>query len=231
MQMTHNIPALRSPAIAAGLSITLFLGACVSEPTPAPDRTRPDDAKAPAGLTDTRYSGFLGDYSKLRTSPRHPGTLYEQSAKLASYTAFIVEPMTVLPSRTARGVSITDAESTELAKALHEETVEAIRSGHPVVTAPGPNVATLRAAITALAVSRVDPVSGQVQIGGASVEIEIVDSVTRQRLAAAVETDVVRDTTQVISADPYADSRLVFRHWASRLYLWIRDAKELATHP
>ncbi len=218
-------------SIPLGVLLTLLVGACASQPEAEPDPLRPTDAKAPAGFVDTRYSGFLVDYAKLRPSPRHPSTLYEQSAKLASYTAFIVEPMIVLPARTARGTSVTDAESRELARILHEETVEAIRATHPVVTEPGPNVAVIRAAVTALAASQVDPATGQVQIGGAAVEIEILDSLTRERLAAAVESDVVRDAAQPVGDDRFSDASLVFRHWASRLYLWIRDAKELATHP
>lgn len=229
--MAHPTRTLRAAALSVGLTLPLLFAACASQPDAEPDPVRSGDAKAPVGMVDPRYSGFLVDYSKLRPSPRHPTTLYEQSAKLASYTAFIVEPMTVLPARTARGTPVTDAESRELARALHEETVEAIRSGHPVVTAPGPNVAVIRAAVTALAASQVDPATGQVQIGGASVEIEIVDSLTRERLAAAVESDVVRDAAQPMGEDRFSDARLVFRHWASRLYLWIRDAKELATHP
>lgn len=218
-------------SIPLGALLTLLVGACASQPEAEPDPIRPTDAKAPAGFVETRYSGFLVDYSKLRPSPRHPSTLYEQSAKLASYTAFIVEPVSVLPARTVRGTSVTDAESRELARTLHEETVEAIRATHPVVTEPGPNVAVIRAAVTALAASQVDPATGQVQIGGAAVEIEILDSLTRERLAAAVESDVVRDAAQPVRDDRFSDANLVFRHWASRLYLWIRDAKELATRP
>lgn len=230
--MTHHTRTLRATALSIGITLPLWLGGCASQqPEAEPDPIRSGDAKAPVGMTDPRYSGFLVDYARLRPSPRHPGTLYEQSAKLASYTAFIVEPMAVLPARTARGTPVTDAEAKELARTLHEETVEAIRATHPVVTEPGPNVAVIRAAVTALAASHVDAATGQIQIGGAAVEIEILDSITRERVAAAVESDVVRDAAEPMGEDRFSDARLVFRHWASRLYLWIRDAKELATHP
>ena len=60
---------------------------------------------------------------------------------------------------------------------------------------------------------------------------EIVDSVTRERLAAAVEADIVDDAGEPDAADPFSDARLVFKHWAARLNLWLRDADRLATRP
>lgn len=232
MMPTPSIRTLSHALLISLLAASPLAGCASSTPSqPEPDPVRPADAQPPAAFPATRYSGFLGDYARLRQSPRHPGALYEQSARLSSYNAFIVEPITFLPQRTVRGTRITNAESAELAAALHEETISALSLLYPIATEPGPNVAVIRAAITALAGARVDPETGQTQIGGASVEIEILDSTTRERLAAAIESDVVRDATQPIEEDPFSDARLVFRHWAARLNLWLRDADQLATRP
>lgn len=227
----HPANTIQTSVLVGAALAAVCLSGCASAPPPEPDPTRSDDARAPAAFRDVTYSGYLGDYSRLVTSPRHPGTLYEQSARLSGYGSFIVEPFTFLPERTVRGERISDGDASELARALRDETVAALSLLHPVVEKPGPGVATIRAAITALAGSRVDPSSGQVQIGGAAVEIEIVDSLTRERLAAAIESDVVRDSSQPIAGDPFSDARLVFRHWAARLNLWLRDSAELATRP
>ena len=194
---------------------------------------RVKDPEAARALTSaaTAPSGWLGDRSNLKQSPRHPGTLYEQSARLASYRSFIVEPMEFLPSETVRGVEIDPADGAALAAALRDEAVRSLSAVYSVVIEPGPGVASIRAAITGVAASSKDPATGVISIGGASVEIEIVDSVTRERLAAAVEADVVDDAGPPKPGDPYSDARLVFGHWAARLNMWIRDADRMATRP
>ncbi len=231
LELMHPVKTLRTSVLLVGTLLPLWLVGCASTPPADPDPTRSDDARSSVAFREVSYSGFLGDYSKLATSPRHPGTLYDQSARLTDYDSFIVEPITFLPAKTVRGTRISDTDAAELARALRDETIAALSLLHPVVETPGPRVASIRGAITALASSRVDPATGQVQIGGAAVEIEIVDSVSRERLAAAVESDVVRDASQPIQGDPFSDARLVFRHWAARLNLWLRDAAELATRP
>lgn len=195
------------------------------------DAARDTDPGAARELDAAAGGGWLGDRSNLRPSPRHSDTLYEQSARLASYRAFIVEPMEFLPSETVRGLPIDGADGAALAAALREETIRSLSAVYTVVATPGPGVASIRAAITGVAASSKDPVTGLVRIGGASVEMEIVDSVTRERLAAAVESDVVDDAAAPAGADPYSDARLVFGHWAARLSMWIRDADRLATRP
>lgn len=197
-------------------------------------RLRVTESRAASALqekVEAGGQGWLGDRSGLRPSPRHPTTMYEQSARLVSYAAFIVEPMECLAQQTVRGVAMDDAERTALAAALREETVRSLATVYSIVTEPGPGVATIRAAITGVAASRRDPVTGELRIGGASVEMEIVDSVTRERLAAAVEADIVDDAGEPDAADPFSDARLVFKHWAARLNLWLRDADRLATRP
>lgn len=194
------------------------------------DGRAPDEGVARA-LDAGASGGWLGDRSNLRPSPRHSDTLYEQSARLASYRSFIVEPIEFLPSATVRGLPIDAADGAALASTLREETIRSLSAVYTVVATPGPGVASIRAAITGIAASSKDPVTGAVRIGGASLEMEIVDSVTRERLAAAVESDVVDDAAAPGGADPYSDARLVFGHWAARLSMWIRDADRLATRP
>ena len=63
------------------------------------------------------------------------------------------------------------------------------------------------------------------------VEADIVDSLTGKRVAAVVESDVVHDIDAGRSNDPFYDARLVFRHWAGRLNLWLDNPDGLATQP
>ena len=183
-----------------------------------------------ATVTDStlKQSGFLKDYSRLGPSPSHPDAVFWQSAKLAAYKNFLIDDIVVLPTVTLRGVPITPATAGALGAALKTEVAESLEAaGYTVVSEPGEGVARIRGAITALSRSRRDadePVA--VAIGGASMEMEILDSLSGAQMGAAIESDTVASDEDVQpSTDPYQDSRLVFRHWASRLVLWLDRAK------
>ncbi len=193
-----------------------MLAACAGDTA----RSKPD--------LQPQFSGFLGDYTHLRPSPRHEGTLYQQKRSLAAYRVFIVEPIKILVDRTVAGVAIDDATKARLASDLHRQVVETLAINYKVVNAPGPGIAIIRGAVTQLARSRTTE-GGTIVIGGAGIEAEIVDSVTGERLGAVVEADVAEGLTDPRINDPYQDARLVFRHWAARLNLWLQSADELGT--
>jgi hypothetical protein len=179
-------------------------------------------------------SGFLRDYSRLKPSPRHRGTLYQQSRELASYTGFMVDPVVVLPGETVRGDPIDGAQAANLSESLRRELSDTLALRNKLAANPGPGIARIRAAITSVAKSdRSAANRSQAKIGGAGVEAEIVDSLTGKRLGAVVDADIVEDAELAPggpgSSDPFYDARLVFRHWAGRLNLWLESADELAT--
>jgi hypothetical protein len=176
---------------------------------------------ATASLAQGTQSGFLGDYSNLRPSPRHPDTLYEQSPTLARYQAFIIEPIEVVPRVTVRGVAIDKATADAMALDLRREVMDALSVNFRVVSTPGPGVARVRAALTKVAYSRGATAGSGARIGGAVIEVEIVDSESGQRLGAAIEGDSPDAYNTVAGTDPLGDARLVFRHWSSRLALWL----------
>lgn len=217
--MSHLRP-LAAPLLIA-MSIAAAGCASSSSKSSSTSRTNPP--------VTTTESGFLRDYSGLRPSPRHPTTRYQQSASLSSYSKFIVDPVQVLPGETARGEPLDGAQAHDLSESLQREISSALELKGRLATAPGPGVGRIRAGITSVATSdRSNP--NRPKIGGASIEAEILDSVTNRRIAAAVEADLVNDEELAGGPpDPFYDARLVFRHWASRLNRWIDDADELAT--
>lgn len=200
-----------SAAAIAGCA--MFLAGCATSPK-EPDFCRLDG-----------YSGFLKDYSRLEPSPTHPGAWYEQWTELPDYDAFIVDPIQVLVTRTLDGRPIDAEDAAELGSALRTEVTDALRiGGFRIAVEPGPGVARVRGAITEL--SRTQRRQGQqLQIGGASCEVEITDCLSGKRVAAAVERDEGVAESNKSTTDPYFDAKLVFRHWAARLGLWLRSVR------
>lgn len=186
------------------------------------------DDDAPAALRKTTQTGFLKDYSRLQPVPTHKHVLVERSPKLALYKTFMVQVPTIVPAATITGKPIDAATARQLAVDLKTAACEALAVSFTVTDRPGESadggVAIIRAAVTQVAECLHQPGNINRQIGGASVEMEIVDSVTGERLAAAVESDAVTtNDPNLKSSDPYYDTRLVFQHWASRLVKWLTD--------
>jgi hypothetical protein len=143
-----------------------------------------------ANLGTTR-TGFLEDYSALRTTPGQPRDPSYRKPTLseAHYVAFIVDPVVLRLADDKQKVS------TASAKALCEDFRAQLRTAFAVhyaeATGPGPGVIRIRAAVTAL--RRAQPVLNAVTMaavllpvtaGGASSETEVIDSVTSERLVA-----------------------------------------------
>jgi hypothetical protein len=214
---------LASSLSALAIAAIAIMGGCAGN-HPA-DQWRKDRTAAP-GVVGVSESGFLGDYSKLVPSPRHPDTRYEQTAAFATYGAFHIEPFIVLPDTTARGVELSEADKTEIAADMADELRSALSKRYRVVDGPGEGVASVRGAITAVARGGRSP-DGEPWLGGASIEVEIVDSLTNKRVAAAVESDSVDPLDEGRSGEEgsdFYDARMVFRHWSHRYVRWVDAA-------
>jgi hypothetical protein len=205
------------------LALLALPGCNISHPA---DQWRPDRASAAIeGLPAP--SGFLGDYSELRPSPRHPDTLYEQSPEFASYDAFLIDPVVLLTDTTKRGIELSEQDRIELAAAVGDELRSALSPGIPVVDQAGEGVARVRAAITELAVGGIGP-NGEIWLGGAAVEMEVVDSLTGKRVAAAIEADSIDPLDEghtVEQINGFNDAGTVFRHWSQRFVRWVEAAR------
>jgi hypothetical protein len=150
------------------------------------------DGKVPA------KTGFLSDYSNLR-AVSDSSLQYVDMQALGRYSKFIVEPVEVdfhggakaIEKQTKGRLSQQDIE--DLVNYMHDAVVKALSDGYSVVYQPGPGVARIRIALTDITKSS-KPMTlipqanlAGVGIGGASMEAEIVDSVTGQQIAAMIE--------------------------------------------
>jgi hypothetical protein len=117
--------------------------------------------------------------------------------------------------------------------------LEALEGRYPLVDKPGPDVLRLRIAITDMVPSKTDVFTmttaivptdvetrvktgvtgGFPSIGQASMEVELLDSQTNERLAAAIDTKATKKFGVMV--DKWEHVEDAFRFWAKRLRLFL----------
>lgn len=159
-------------------------------------------------IADVKFSGFLEDYSLLK-----PGTeeqaLYvykKPGVDFKAYNKIMIDPVFIYYSPDAKFKGIEPGELKELTDSFTAELKNAL-SDYPIVTKPEPGTLRLRIAITEI--HPASPVAGTISslipigiaisaaskavtgehtsIGETAIEIDVLDAMTVERLAAAVD--------------------------------------------
>ncbi len=168
-------------------------------------------------------SGFLDNYSQLTPSPVVQGALAytRPGTSLSQYDKFIIEPISIHFSPNAEGITIAPAKLAQLAQYLEDEAVKALSERYQVVSAPGPGVLRLRVALTDIQkgnpLLNIHPgtkLTG-VGLGSASMEGEAIDSVTGERILAAVETRR-GEALSLEGVGAFDNAKQAMRYWVKR---------------
>ena len=190
---------------------------------------------AASGMKNVKKSGFLGDYSQLKPGRGDQAALVyvNPNANYKGYTKIMFERVTVSLAPTSGNRDIDPVALRELTDYYHNALVNAVKSGYQVVDKPGPDVLWVRAAIvdvvpsnpTANTLSSIVPIGVAVSAaakattdatlgtGEAATEIEVLDSLTKQRLAAAVDR---RQGGKAAFRGKWVDTKQAFDYWAKR---------------
>ncbi|MCP4258175.1 MAG: DUF3313 domain-containing protein [Planctomycetes bacterium] len=173
----------------------------------------------PAKMTTT---GFLSDYSRLKTeSDMSMG--FVDDAALARYSSFIVDPVVVHFHHRAKSKGkLSLQQLADLTNYMHSKFIEAVEdAGKEVVHQPAKGVARIRAALTD--VEKTDMINivptaslTGLGLGGASIEIEIIDSETGKQIGAALETKK-GSRVPFSNLGDWATAKSVMNDWAKRL--------------
>ncbi len=165
-----------------------------------------------------KTTGFLSSYSHLETAKQ--GLVFMDSAKLAKYNQFIIEPVSVQYYNPVDAKKGAEEEVRKLANKMHSEIVAALAGGYEVVAQPGPGIARLRIAITnikadtpALNVLPTTKITGA-GLGSASMEVELVDSQTDDQIGAAVFTRK-GDAISLDGLSKWSSAEAVIKRWAA----------------
>ena len=156
-----------------------------------------------ADTADVKPSGFLDDYAQLEKGRIDQAQLVyiNPEVDFSRYERVLLEPVVVW-ERTA-GSDASGEELRTLADDLEAALREQLRLAFELVESPSPGTLRIRAAIT------------RVWDSGASVEMEILDAVSNQRLVAVADAreDKARSSD---AAREWASAREAFDFWANR---------------
>jgi len=183
-------------------------------------------------------SGFLGDYSQLAPGDEDEALqLYiNPSAAWASYDKIIIDPIRVYASADSGLGSASREELQAIVDYFHAAVREQMGKQYQIVNDPGARTMRLRIALTdargskvaldtlsnilppALVISTLKEVitGSATGVGRASVEAELVDTVSGQRLSAAVDARVGGKTFEG-KFDKWDDVKSAIDYWAERL--------------
>jgi hypothetical protein len=181
-------------------------------------------------------SGFLGDYSNLRKGEKgEPQLIYiRPDVDWARYESIHIESVTIW--RDEKTDDVPDEEKQLLTDFFFHALHQQLGEDYEMVDAPGPNVLQLRAAITEAkgskavmnTITSVIPqlrllttivgmsAGTSVLVGKAGLEGEITDSVSGERLMAALDQ---RQGTKAVrgGVKTWSDVKLATEYWAEQL--------------
>jgi hypothetical protein len=198
-------------------------------------------------------SGFLGDYSGLYPDPKNGDLLIYEKSKdvLKDYHKFTIDPVTIylLPEAAQSGIDPDDLD--RLAHKFHDTIVDELtKGGYEVVSEPGRGVLdvhlaitnveptgakkniALKAGATAASVAVAPGASllvPRLSVGKASVEGELLDSVSGDRIAAFVTSKSGRRWFSGLKGyKQWGDVEAAFRTWAKNFTKRLDEARSVS---
>ena len=173
------------------------------------------------GSEGAARTGFLSDYSRLQTESS-TSLRYINTRALAKYSNFIVDPVRVhFHSGSKSKGKLTQQQISDLTSYMHANIISAVLdSGNNVVYKPAPGVAKVRVALTDIQKTNAVNILPQasllgVGLGGASMEGEVIDSVTGEQIVAVVESQK-GSRIPFSNLGEWSTSKKIMDDWANR---------------
>ena len=190
---------------AAAIVVGSFLGGCSSAPT-------------------MTKSGFLSSYSNLKdvsdTKMRYIGPTFQD------YKSFIVEPIQLMAQNDMK-----PADKAEISSYFNDSLVKLLKEhGYTITNTAGPGVARVRIAITNLKDSKwwmkLHPGTNLTGAGrgGATMEGEVVDSISGKQIGAVVQAGVGSQFT-AFNYSTVSDIKTTIDEWAKQFSARLDELK------
>jgi hypothetical protein len=187
---------------------------------------------------EAEESGFLRDYSQLQPGGEGRAKLvyFAPDAKLGGYDAVLVDAVTLWPGAEANLEKLSKEDQQALADGMYASLVKALGQDYRIVQTPGPTVLRVRAALSEAEPSNVPldvvatvipqvnlltkiggvAANTSLTVGTARAEMELTDSLSGRRLAAAVDERVGGRRLRGVT-DKWSDVQAAFDAWAEQL--------------
>ncbi len=176
-------------------------------------------------------TGFLKDYSKMEAHPDVDGRFryINPGIDASKYSKFIVDPVAINLSKEGKEEGIDPEDLQRLAKYFHQKITEELQKGYQVVQNSGAGVARVRTSISevdktnpALNIHPGTKITGA-GLGGAGAEMEVVDSVSGQTIAAAIDNQKGSRLSIGAGLTWFGNAEEVMENWAEDLKKWIDE--------
>ena len=228
----------------------IALAGCSQEPKQTMESKTGTDSKTALKKISpgSEFSGFLKDYSQLKPNAKLDGEALtyvnpDKMKNLHRYVAIIVEPVEVYVATNADASLIPERGREAVAKYFERALVNAVSDAFPLVESPGPLVLRRRSAIVGVdlggKVAPLDqpgltakPLDRAIVLEKVNVEIELVDSETGERIAAAVDKATLGAGADVgdenfSRAERFNEAKTAFDQWAGRVREFLDAEHEL----
>ena len=189
-----------------------------------------------------RHSGFLENYPEFKSGPKGGADFVyiKEGVDFSVYDKIVMNHVVLFFEDNAEYKGIHPEELAEMSNAFHKAITDNLQGAYPLVAEPGPDVMRLRFAITDVAankpgmgaISTVMPIGLALSavkkgvtgthtgVGRASIEVEILDSLTNERIAAAID---MRPGRKIEGFSKWGAAEGAFKFWAKRLRAWLDE--------
>jgi hypothetical protein len=192
------------------------------------------------------YSGFLQNYPTFEPGPEGGAKLvyFKEGIDFSTYNKVMMDHVVFYLSDDAKDKGIQPDTMKELSDVFHEAVIEELKDAYPIVDEPGADVMRIWLAITELVpgkpgitlVTTAMPGGSAVKVikyaatgshsfvGETAMEAEVLDSLTNQRIAAAIDRRGKVKTIKITEGmTKWGETKDVFKFWAKRLRIWLDE--------
>lgn len=188
-------------------------------------------------------SGFLKNYPQFQPGPSDGvDRIYTKPGMdLNKYNRVMLDEVQFFLKKSAAEQGVQASELKELSDTFHRAIFEALGNAYPLVTEPGADVLRIRLAVTdietsnpavsgittvlpvglAVSVAKKAATGSYTGVGGASMEVEFLDSMSNERLVAAIDTF---DGSKMSGFSKLGATKEAFEFWAKRLRVTLDKA-------
>ncbi len=171
----------------------------------------------PSPIDEVPATGFLSDYSDLKRISPDSRRYINPKYNLGNYVSFIIKPVEIrFKEKTQAEIGNWD-DLEKLKSYMRKTLIDTLEPRYNAAgTRPGPGTAIVRIALTNVEKSK------PLRMGSVSMEMELLDPITSEQIAALVESQ--KKGVPFSGLYPWSGVKAVMDDWARRFYNRLEEA-------